>query len=286
MRKYTLLLVILLANNFLFAQTLQTALFQNVNIKGKVIQLELAPAYADAYFSIGLVKGTEVISNTGFVIAGSKFYDIRQLDAPQQIDVIATTLPEAAILSKRLIEPSIGQEFAILFSRNVMSPRTVNFVNNKTFLGYRFTLILLCLVLLGFLVLRFGLKKSYWKAALMSSLVGFVLTDLISINDHIDTVQQVEKNHPYLNEIAPMQRFVERAKPKMEGGTLNFVKHLPDPFQELFLRYNLADIRNYKRRKQDKKQLPKGMFVITTKAANHKQKLIEAGKGFYLLQKK
>ena len=85
-----------------------------------------------------------------------------------------------------------------------------------------------------FLILKFGLKNSYLKAALVSAIIGFVLSDLTSISDQLDSFQMVEKNYPYLTEVAATQQFIEKAKPKMEGGSFIFRGAFPDEYQQFF----------------------------------------------------
>jgi len=283
MRKSILLFLIILIGKFLYGQELQTTLFQNVNIKGKVLQLEVTPEYEDAYFVIGLGKNRQIVANTNLSIAGNKIYDICQLNAPVNLDVIATNLPESAILKKALIKPSIGQEFAILFSKNAISLRSVNLVFAKNFFGHRYTLVVLFLVFCCFLLLRFGLKKSYLNAALVSTIIGFVLSDLTSISDQLDGFQLVEKNYPYLTEVAASQQFIGKAKPKMENGAFIFQNGLPDEYQKLFMKYHFADVKYFHKKRGE--SLAKDVFLIPPKSPNVNRKLIESGNGFSLQQK-
>ena len=268
----------------LLGQTLENNLFQNVNIKNQVLQLEIAPEYKNADFLIGFVKNGKVIANTEFTSTQNDIVDLRQLDLPDNIDFIATTLPEEAILGKEIVKPSFGQELTILFSKNFITLRSINLVNPKTLFGYRYTLVVLLFTLFGFLILRFGLKQSWLKAALISSIVGFIGVDLTTMNDHWNSVQDVEKKYPTTMPVfTSTNEFIEKAKPIIGQSKCIIIDNMPDSFQPLIMKYQLADI-DYKLRKKSKK-LPPGTFIITSQAPKSNQKMMLSIQGINLLQK-
>jgi hypothetical protein len=284
MKKLILLAFIFLSGNVLLGENLKTPLFQNVNIEGKILQLEIAPRYKNSVFIIGLGRNKEIIANTEYTLTKNNLVDLRQFDVPADIDLIATTLPEDAILKKSLIEPSIAQELSMLFSSSSITGRTINLTSLKTFLGYRYTLIVLLLVFVAFLSLRFGLKQSWLKAALVSSLVGFGLIDLTSMNDHLSCVQDIEKKHPKIMPIIDSATdFIEKAKPIIKDGKCIIKENMPNFFQPLIMKYQFAEI-DFKFKKKAKK-LPKGTFIITTEPPKANQKLILSEQRINLLQK-
>lgn len=284
MYKPLLIILLLLAVDSLFGQKLKTDLFRNVNIEGKVIELKIAPEYKDFEFLIGLGKNQNIIANTEFTSVENNIVDLRQFEVPANIDLIATTLPEKAILGKRLVKPSFSQELAILFSKAKNTLRIINFISPKTLFGYRYTLVVLMFVLVGFLLLRFGVKQSYLKAALVSSMIGFVLIDLTTMSDHLSCVQDAEKKYPKIISVVDASiDFTEKVKPIIEHGKCITKKDLPNFYQTLMIKYQFAEIDNSIRKKSRK--LPKGTFIITPESPKSNQKLVLNSHGMNLLQK-
>lgn len=284
MYKPLLTILFLLVGYSLFSQKLKTNLFQNANIKGKVLELKIAPEYKNAEFIVGLGKNQKIIANTEFTSTENNIVDLRQFDVPNHIDFIATTLPTEAIIRKRLIKPTTSQELAILFSKYKITLRAVNLITPKTLLGYRYTLVVLLLVFGCFLGLHFGMKQPYIKAALVSSLIGFVLIDLTTMNDHLTSIQDAEKKYPKIVPVIDVTAdFVEEASPIIAGNRVVTMENLPNFYQPILMKYHLAEEKHSLKKKA--KKLPKGTFIITSKQPNKKQKLILSINGINLLRK-
>lgn len=266
----------------LFGQSLNTVLHKNINTNGKVLNLQISQEYEGTFFVIGLVKDNNVIASVGCIAnVGRHNYDIRDLgENVKKIDFLVTSLPSKAILKSALITPNLWQEIDILFSKSLFSPKTVNFVTPKRFKGYAFTPTVFLFSCILFCIFYFFFKHPFWKAALISFLLGTIIVDVTTMSDQLDIYRTAERRFPYIDAVAETQIFMEKIKPELEGETWTFRGKFENDYQKLFMRYSLADIEFFP---ESRKKIPKGTFIITSKEPKKGQKLVTRDGQFFLL---
>lgn len=269
----------------LISQSLNTILYQDVSTNGKVLNIEISQEYEGTFFVIGLVIDNNIIANTAYIAnAGQHSYDIRDLGREiKKVDFVATSLPKKAILKSTLIAPNLWQEIDILFSKNIFSPKSVNFVPLKRFKGNAFTITVFLFLCIAFCVLSFFLKQPFWKAAFISFLLGTIMVDVTNIRDQWEIYRDSERTFPYIAAVAQTQVFIEEIKPKLLGEMWTFHGKFEDEYQKLFIKYSLADIEFVP---ESLRSIPKGTFIITSKQPDQNQEIITKGKQFFLLKQR
>lgn len=262
--------------------SLNNLLFQNTNVNNKVLTLDVAPQYDGRYFIVGLVQDNKVVAQTThFATAGVNSYEITPSRKTTGIfNYIATTLPKEAILAKELTKPGLWEELDILNAKEIITPKVINFVTPKKFMGYNFTLLVFFFTLFSFVILKILGKQSFLTAAFISVLVGTFLIDTTNMIDQLDTYKEIESKYPKLATIASTQEFLQQIKPQLAGETWTFRGSFNDEFQKLFIKYNLADMPNFH---EGIKMIPRGTLIITPDAPTADRKLVDKGKEFYLL---
>ena len=265
-------------------QEANNILFSNIEPEEKILSLTLSNQYEGTYFVVGIVKNNQVIGSSAFFArTGQHHYDLRSLSAWKgKIDYLASTLPKEAIQQKALVNSSFGAEWDLFMVEEKFTPKLINFIHPKTFAGRPLNQLLILVALISTFFLFLVLKKRLIISIFIGVLIATLLMDMRQIVDHFAIQKAIKKSNPYIAPIGIPKRFIEKARPLI-NGPWTFEGKLSDEYYKLYFQYALADFQYTWNLKQF--ELPAGTFIITQNPKQN-QEVILRESGFYLAKKR
>ncbi len=278
MRVIYIYLLLIVSTPSSFGQDLKTILLQDIQPKGKVLELTFAPEYDGMFFAIGAYREPNNLTfNEFFARAGTHHYEMRHLtNWNGTIDYIVTDAPEESFRKFRLVEPTILEEFDLLFSTDEFSPMTVNFLREVRLFSYPFTIILIIFNIFLFIILWLLKRSNILKPLLISCIVTFILMDVKNMTRHLQIIDSTEKTYPYLPATQIPHSFLETATPLLKEGPWTFQGRFTIDFYRLIIKHRLANIPYIN-------NPIKGTYIITEKPSST-QKVLFVENGIYLAQ--
>ena len=268
----------------LIGQQTSNILFSNFEANNQLIELDIQTNEEGTYFVLGVVQNNQVIGSSSFFARqGAHHYDLRSLpEWSGKIDYLVTTLPEAAINKKSLVQSSLSAEWDIFLAAEKLTPRLINFTKPKTFVGWSFNYILLLVALISTSLLIVVIKKKAVIAAFIGILIATVLMDARQTVDHFSIKQEVQGNGYYISPIDLTEKFIQKARPLITDAW-TFEGKFSEEYYKLYFQYALADLQYIWNLKNF--ELPSGTFVITQNPAQDQEILLQEN-GFYLAKKR
>lgn len=258
----------LIASNFLADENVL-----ELNIPHQMTNISFYVAWADMENKQNVILVTSK--------AGKQIIDLRtNPNWKGQIKVLAISLNG---VKGKLTKPTIADEFRIFFNPEMITPRTINFLDGYSLFSIQFRYILYGIFFLFTLIITFLTKIPFYKSCLLGFLVAWVVLDLRNIRNHAFVHSQCVQSDHQISPFNDLPIFMDKVDDSINNAVWS--KETLSGVYNSYAQYRLADRPFLKFMKRPAKEGKEKVNVVITNTPKTRPTLVEYN-GFYLTKSK